>query len=265
MAAVGTMSADKPKKNPEDWGSYLPHLRELRLRMLKTCALFGVIFLCLIPFLEPIFTALVLPLSEALPRSGQIQSVSVLGGVFVPLKVLGYLSAILCIPFAVYQFWSFLSPGLYRHEKRFIFYLCFLSVFLCFAGIWFVYKIVLAKVFTFIVSFTPKVIQVSPDVKEYVEFIGSLIMGFSIGFQLPMILIGVVGFGIISVDLIKKMRPYVIVSIFFISAFLTPPDVVSQVLLGVPMWLLYEVGVFLSQKIKLHKKEEATAQRTENQ
>lgn len=252
------------KRDEPDWSSFVPHLKELRSRVLKVLFFFSLCAVCLMPFLNEVFALAANPLFSAIPavtnygvnQVGEVnkvnlQAIHILSPIFTPIKVILYISAFLTMPLALYQFWAFAKPGLYDYEQNFVRILAFFSTLLFFSGSAFAYFFVLKKIFSFILNFAPTILDYNPEVGEYVSFVLNVIFAFGIGFQIPVIVIGLVGLDVVSYQKIKELRSYVIVFIFLCSALLTPPDVISQILLAIPMWLLYEIGLFLSRHIKL--------------
>lgn len=247
------MSSAQESQQEQDakWESFVPHLAELRGRLLKCLGFYILCVLALFPFMNALFMALATPLLSALPHGGQLQAVGVLTPVLAPLKLIAACALLASFPFIAYQGWRFVEPGLYEHERVFALPLTCFSCLLFFSGIAFCHFLVLRKIFTFIVSFAPEVVHVAPDLGEYLDFCLRLHLAFGLAFQTPALVVGLCGLDVISREKLARARPYVIVGIFVISAIITPPDVISQMLLAFPMWLLFELGLFLARHMRI--------------
>jgi sec-independent protein translocase protein TatC len=185
----------------------------------------------------------------ALPEGGQMIATDVVGAFFVPMKVTLMVSFLIALPVVLYQAWAFVAPGLYAHEKKLAIPLLLASVLLFFVGMSFAYFIVFPTVFTFINKFAPDGVAVMTDIDKYLSFVLTTFMAFGVTFEVPVVVIVLVRVGLVSVEKLKEIRPYVIVGAFIVGAIFTPPDVLSQFMLAVPMWLLYELGILLAQII----------------
>lgn len=238
--------------------TFISHLVELRDRLIR--ALIGVlaVFLALVSWARDIYTVLAAPMLAALPQGGQMIATDVVGAFFVPMKVTLMVSFLISLPWVLYQAWAFVAPGLYNHERKLVLPLIVASVFLFFVGMSFAYFIVFPTVFGFINAFAPEGVAVMTDIDKYLSFVMSTFLAFGITFEVPVIVIVLVKVGIVSIEKLREIRPYVIVGAFILGAVFTPPDVLSQFLLAVPVWLLYELGIVLAAMIVKPKPEGAS-------
>ena len=226
--------------------SFISHLVELRDRLIRALAAILVIFLGIVNWARDIYTLLAAPMLASLPQGGQMIATDVVGAFFVPMKVTLMVSFLAALPYVLYQAWAFVAPGLYSHEKKLVMPLIFASVVLFFTGMAFAYLIVFPTVFGFINAFAPEGVAVMTDIDKYLSFVLSTFLAFGITFEVPVIVIVLTRIGIVSVEKLREIRPYVIVGAFVVGAIFTPPDVLSQFLLAVPLWLLYELGIVLA-------------------
>lgn len=249
-------ASDESVKNEQ---GFLSHLIELRDRLLKMVLAVTVLFIGLFPFRDQIYSYLADPLSRFLPEGTEMIAYEVASPFLIPLKLALMLSVFLAIPFLLYQIWSFVAPGLYTHEKRLVGPLLASSTLLFYSGVAFAYFVVFPLVFKFFINVAPEGVQVSPDIARYLDFVITLFFAFGIAFEVPVATVLLVVTGVTTPEKLRKMRPYVFVGAFVIGMFLTPPDVISQILLAVPMYLLFEVGVFMSSRFKIWVKEASDA------
>ncbi len=234
----------------------LSHLIELRDRLLRMLLAIGVLFLCLFPFSATIWSWLAEPL---LRHAGKMIAIDVASPFLIPFKVCLMLSIFLAAPFLLYQIWAFVAPGLYNHEKRLVSPLLISSTLLFYLGIAFAYFVVFPLVFGFFNSVAPEGVEVSTDISRYLDFILTIFLAFGIAFEVPVATILLVAIGAATPEGLAKKRPYFIVAAFVVGMFLTPPDIISQTLLALPMWLLFEVGIFFSRFFLKRKEEYAKA------
>lgn len=227
--------------------TFISHLVELRDRLLRAIVAILVFFVCLMPWAGDLYDLLALPMMNTLPEGASMIATGVVTPFFVPVKVTLLVSFVLALPYVLYQAWAFISPGLYAHEKKVGLPLVLGSTLLFLIGMAFCYFFVFGMVFKFIAEFAPKSITVAPDIGEYLSFVMTMFMAFGITFEVPVAVILLVKAGIVDVDKLKEARPYVIVGAFVIAAIVTPPDVISQFMLAVPMIVLYEVGILLAR------------------
>jgi len=236
--------------NPTEPGqeqSFLSHLVELRQRLVRSAVAVLVVFLALTPFMKEIFDLLSKPMMAALPAGSRLLATGVITPFMVPLKVTLFAALLIALPYVLWQVWAFVAPGLYRHEKRLAAPLIASSVVMFAAGMAYCYFIVFGFVFKFIAGFAPHSVAVSPDIEAYFGFVMGMFLAFGLTFEVPIVVVLVVRFGLASLDTLKRARPYVIVGAFIVAAVFTPPDVLSQLLLAIPLCVLYELGLFLAR------------------
>ncbi len=238
----------------------LSHLIELRDRLLKMILAVGVLFLCLFWFADEIYTWLAAPLLAHLPEGSQMIAIDVAAPFFIPFKLVLMLSVFVAIPYLLYQIWAFVAPGLYKHEKQLVFPLLASSTLLFYVGVLFAYYVVFPLVFGFFTAVAPEGVEVSTDIGRYLDFVITIFFAFGIAFEVPVATVLLVVIGITTPDDLATKRPYFIVAAFVVGMFLTPPDIISQTLLALPMWLLFEAGIFFS-RIYLKRKEAAAEAR----
>ena len=243
--------SESTSKNDELAGTEQPfvlHLVELRDRLVKALISIGVAgaVLALFPGPSALYDLLAAPLVAHLPAGATLIATSVISPFMVPLKVLLMTAFLLALPFVLYQVWSFVAPGLYAHEKRLVLPLVASSTILFFIGVAFCYFFVFGQVFSFIQSFAPKSITATPDIEAYLSFVLTMFLAFGLAFEVPIVVVVLARMGIVTVEKLKEFRGYFVVLAFVIAAIVTPPDVVSQLALAIPMCLLYEVGIWAS-------------------
>lgn len=226
--------------------SFISHLVELRDRVIRALVVVLVVFLGLVNWARDIYTLLAAPMLAALPAGGQMIATDVAGAFFVPMKVTMMVAFLVALPFVLYQAWAFVAPGLYSHEKKLAIPLLAASVGLFFIGMAFAYFVVFPTVFAFINAFAPEGVAVMTDIDKYLSFVLTTFLAFGITFEVPVAVIVLVRVGLVSIEKLKEARPYVIVGAFVVGAIFTPPDVLSQFMLAIPMWLLYELGIVLA-------------------
>jgi len=227
-------------------GNLMSHLVELRDRVLRMVIAILAIFLCLFYWANDIYTYLAVPLTSHMPEGSTMIAIDVASPFLTPFKLVLMLSIFLAMPVILFQFWAFVAPGLYKTEKRIARPLLVSSILLFYAGIAFAYYVVFPLVFGFFTSVGPEMISISTDIGRYLDFVLSLFFGFGLAFEVPIATIILVAVGITTPKKLGQMRPYVIVGAFVIGMLLTPPDIISQVLLAVPMWILFEAGLIAS-------------------
>jgi sec-independent protein translocase protein TatC len=226
--------------------SVIAHLIELRNRLLNSIVAVLLVFICLFPWASNLYTLLAQPLLSKLPKGGQMIATDVTTPFFVPLKVALMAAFLIALPYILYQIWRFIAPGLYEHEKRWVFPLVAASLLLFFSGMAFAYFVVFPVVFGFITASAPVGVAVMTDIDKYLSFVLSMFVAFGITFQVPIAVILLVKMGLVTTAKLREIRPYVIVGAFVVGAIFTPPDVVSQFMLAMPLWLLYEVGIVVA-------------------
>lgn len=229
--------------------SFISHLVELRDRLIRCIVAVVVIFLGLAAWAREIYSLLAKPMLASLPAGGHMIATDVAGAFFVPMKVTLMLSFLLALPYVLYQVWAFVAPGLYAHEKKLVPPLIVSSFVLFFVGMSFAYFIVFPTVFAFVNKFAPEGVMVMTDIDKYLSFVLTTFLAFGITFEVPVIVIVLVRTGLVSIEKLKDIRPYVIVGAFVVGAIFTPPDMLSQFMLALPLWLLYELGIILARFI----------------
>lgn len=234
------------EENTQAEDTFISHLIELRSRIVKAAAVVLVVFLCLMPFAAHIFDVLAAPMIHALPAGSKMIATGVITPFLIPIKVTMLVAVLIALPWVLYQLWAFVAPGLYAHEKRLIAPLVISSSLLFVAGVAFCYFFVFGVVFPFINNFAPKSVSVAPDIDSYVDFVLTMFVAFGVTFEVPVIVIVLVRMGLVPLAKLKQIRPYVIVGAFIVAAVVTPPDVMSQLMLAVPLVLLYEVGLLVA-------------------
>jgi sec-independent protein translocase protein TatC len=226
---------------------FLSHLLELRDRILRMLLAIAVVFLGLMPFTNSIYTFVAEPLLHAMPAGTTMIATEVASPFLAPFKLTLVAAVFLAMPFILYQFWAFVAPGLYQHERKLVMPLVASSVVLFFTGAAFAYFIVFPMIFAFFQATAPEGVAVMTDINHYLDFVLTLFFAFGVAFEIPIATILLVWIGVLEPEKLKEMRPYVIVGAFVIGMFLTPPDILSQTFLAVPMWLLFEVGLYASR------------------
>lgn len=234
-----------------DEQSIISHLLELRDRLLRCVIAIAAVFIVLFfyPGANQLYTLLAHPLLASLPKGGQMIATEVTTPFFVPMKVTGMAAFLIALPYLLYQLWAFIAPGMYSHEKRFALPVIVSGTLLFFLGMAFAYFAVFPIVFGFITKVAPQGVAVMTDIGKYLDFVITLFLAFGITFEVPVVVVLLVKMGWVTVGKLKQVRPYVIVGAFVIGAIFTPPDIVSQFMLAVPLWLLYEVGILVSNLV----------------
>lgn len=226
--------------------SFIAHLIELRARLLNVAVALLLVFICLFPWASDLYALLAKPMLAKLPKGGQMIATDVTTPFFVPLKVAMMAALLIALPYILYQLWRFVAPGLYQHEKRLIVPLIVASTLLFFCGMAFAYFAVFPVVFGFITASAPQGVAVMTDIDKYLSFVLGMFLAFGVTFQVPVAVVLLVRMGIVSVGKLREIRSYVIVGAFVVGAIFTPPDVVSQFMLAIPLWLLYEAGIVVA-------------------
>lgn len=224
----------------------IAHLLELRSRLLYVATALLLAFICLFPWAADLYTLLAQPLLAKLPKGGQMIATGVTTPFFVPLKVAMMAAFLITLPYTLWQIWRFVAPGLYAHEKRLVFPLIVSSTLLFFAGMAFAYFAVFPVVFGFITGTAPQGVAVMTDINEYLSFVLGMFMAFGMTFQVPVAVVILVRMGMVTVEKLREIRPYVVVGAFIVGAIFTPPDVVSQFMMAIPLWFLYETGIIVA-------------------
>lgn len=259
-----TSSKHDPSDPGESGQPFISHLVELRDRLLRIVLAVAVVFVALVPFANTLFSILSGPLMAHMPSNSSMIAIEVASPFLIPFKLTLYLAVFISIPVILYQAWSFIAPGLYRHERRLVMPLLVSSTILFYAGAAFAYFVVFPLVFQFFTSAAPDGVSVMTDISRYLDFVLTLFFAFGAAFEVPIVTVLLVWTGVATQQGLREKRPYIIVGAFVIGMLLTPPDVISQTLLAVPMWLLFELGVFFSgwflQKKQVVADDSATAE-----
>ena len=233
---------------------FVQHLMELRDRLVKAAIAVGIalLLLSLYPGPAALYDILAQPLVASLPAGGKLIATSVISPFLVPLKIMLMTAFLMALPVVLWQLWAFVAPGLYSHEKKLVLPLVVSSTVLFFVGVAFCYFFVFGQVFKFIQGFAPTSIAATPDIESYLDFVLSMFLAFGLAFEVPIVVIVLARMGIVSIDKLKGFRSYFIVLAFVVAAIVTPPDVVSQLALAIPMCLLYEIGIWAAQLFLKH-------------
>jgi len=253
------MSGQSPAgaTEPGEEQSFLSHLIELRQRLVRSAIAVVLVFLALSPFMRDIFEILSAPLMSVLPEGTKLIATGVITPFMVPLKLTLFVAFLITLPYVLYQAWAFIAPGLYLHEKRLAAPIIASSVAMFGLGMAYCYFVVFGLVFRFIASFAPTTVNVAPDIDAYFSFVLGLFLAFGLTFEVPIVVVLLARFGIADVERLKAARPYVVVGAFIVAAIFTPPDVISQLLLAVPLCVLYEVGIQVARLVEKRADAEA--------
>lgn len=230
--------------------TFISHLVELRQRVVRALLAILVVFLVLFYWSSSIYDLVAYPLIKVLPEGTKMIATGVITPFVVPMKVTALVALLVVLPYVLYQAWAFVAPGLYEHEKKLVLPLVVASTLLFFCGIAFCYFFVFGAVFNFVYQWAPKSISVAPDIEQYLSFVLSMFLAFGVTFEVPVVVIVLVRAGVVTLEQLRNFRSYFIVGAFVIAAIVTPPDVISQLLLAIPLCLLYELGLFLARFIK---------------
>jgi sec-independent protein translocase protein TatC len=235
-------------QEPEVQESFLSHLFELRDRLIRSAVALLIVFIGLVYWAPEIFHLFSKPLLDALPNGGRMIVTDVTGSFFVPMKVTMLVALLIALPYIIHQIWSFIAPGLYNHEKKLILPIVASSYILFISGMAFAYFLVFPTVFKFMAHYNaPLGADMATDIDKYLGFAMTTFLAFGITFEVPIVVVVLVKLGMVSIQKLKEIRPYVIVGAFIIAAVVTPPDVLSQLLLAIPLCILYELGILVSR------------------
>ena len=237
--------ADHPESDHEQ--SFLEHLVELRTRLIRACFSVLIVLLCLLPFARDLYEMLAAPLMARLPEGSSMIAIDVASPFLTPFKLSLLVAVLVAAPYILYQLWAFVAPALFKHEKRLARPLLFSSIVLFYLGCAFAYFVVFPLVFGFLTRIAPEGVEVMTDISKYLDFVTTLFLAFGITFEVPIATIILVATGLTTPEKLASMRPYIVVGAFAIGMLLTPPDVISQTLLAIPMWILFEIGILFSR------------------
>ena len=233
----------------------MSHLVELRSRLMRSIVAVFVILLVLFPFAKDIYALLAQPLLRVLPQGSTMIATDVTGTFLVPLKVTLMAAFLIALPYVLWQAWAFVAPGLYQHEKRLVMPVLVSSCLFFALGMSFAYFFVFPVAFGFFAGYTPVGVQMMTDIDKYLSFVLTMFIAFGLTFETPVVVVVLVRMRVVSLEKLKSIRPYVIVGAFVIGAIFTPPDVISQMLLAIPLWLLYELGLLFARFISVPKRD----------
>ncbi len=246
--------SEQPEKPEEKLaeGTLISHLLELRDRLIRMCIAVGIVFLPCMGYSKEIFSFVAMPLMKKLTH-GNLQATDVMSTFMTPFKMSFFAAVLIAMPYVLYQVWAFVAPGLYRQEKRFAVPLLVSSVVLFYAGIAFAYELVFPVLFQFFASQTPAGVSMNPDIQKYLDFVLKMIIAFGIVFEVPVAVVLLVSVGLVRIEKLKSSRGYVLIGCFVAATFVTPPDAVSQSIMAVPMYLLYEGGILMATILMRNK------------
>jgi sec-independent protein translocase protein TatC len=253
------MSQSTGEGEPLAEGTLVSHLLELRNRLLRSVIAIGICFVPLAFLQNELFTLVAKPLIDQLPEGTSLIATSVVSPFMAPLKLSIMLALFIAMPYVLLQIWGFVAPGLYKRERRFALPLIVSSIVLFYAGVAFAYYVVFPLMFKFLASTTPVGVKMMTDIAQYLDFVLLLFLAFGVAFEMPVAVVLLVATGLVKLDVLTRNRGYVILGIFIIAAFLTPPDAVSQSFMAIPMYLLYELGIVFARMIQKSRRSESPA------
>jgi len=230
--------------------TFLSHLFELRDRLVRSLVVVGIAFLPCFFYAAELYDLVAMPMMRTLPEGSKMIATGVITPFFIPMKIALVVAFLAALPYVLYQAWAFIAPGLYVHEKRLVAPLVVSSTVLFFVGMAFCYFFVFGTVFAFIAQFAPKSITVAPDIEAYFNFVLGMFIAFGVTFEVPVVVVVLVLTGLVSTEKLREIRSFVIVGAFVVAAVVTPPDVVSQLMLAIPLCLLYEVGILVARFVE---------------
>jgi sec-independent protein translocase protein TatC len=230
--------------------SLMGHLLELRSRLLRAVIAVLLVFLALMPFASALYERFSSPILAKLPSGSQLQAIDVAGGFFIPIKLAFFAALLIAMPYLIYQAWAFVAPGLYQSEKKLARPILAAAVALFYIGCAFAWFLVLPMVFGFLAMFTPDTVAMVPDVARYLDFVLVILLAFGLSFELPVAVVILVVLGVVTPAQLREARGYVVVGVFVLAAIITPPDVVSQLMLAIPLCLLYELGIIAGSMLR---------------
>jgi len=236
--------------------TFVSHLIELRSRLIRAVVFLLIIVIIQLPFAGKIYTLMASPVMAYLPEGSSMIATGVLSPFLTPFKMVFILGLIISMPFILYQIWAFVSPGLYKHEKRIARPMLFSSILLFYLGCAFAYFVIFPILFQFIPAISPAGVNYMPDINSYLDIVVRLFFAFGLAFEVPIAVILMILMGVTTPEKLANSRPYVIVGVFFIGMILTPPDMISQTLMAIPMWMLFEVGIVMGRLLKKRQSDE---------
>jgi sec-independent protein translocase protein TatC len=261
------MTSTEPGREPESLaeGTLISHLLELRTRLLHAAVAVGLVAIPCMIYANQLFTFVAQPLIRTLPKGATMISISVVAPLMTPFKLAFYIAFVLAMPYVLYQVWAFIAPGLYRHEKRFALPLLVSSVVLFYAGIAFAFYVVFPLMFAFFTATAPPGVQMMTDMTQYLDFVLMLFLAFGLAFEIPVAIVLLVWTGLVKLETLKKNRGYVLLAVFIQAAVITPPDVISQSAMALPMYALYEIGILMARILARSKLEQRAREERESE
>lgn len=247
---------NSPKETDQEL-SLIDHLLELRSRLVRSVVVIAVCMLAMAPFARKLYTLVSEPLVSRLPEGTSMIAIDVASPIFAPFKLVLMLAILIAMPYVIYQAWSFVAPGLYQHEKRIAKPLLGAATVLFYLGCLFAYFIVLPVIFTFITKIAPEGVSVMTDINRYLDFVLVMFLAFGFSFEVPVITVVLVAIGVVTPEGLARMRGYVVVGVFFLAMLITPPDMISQTLLALPVWALYEIGIVFARMVHRERTDDA--------
>ena len=244
-------------------GTLISHLLELRTRLMRAFIAVVIVFIPCAFYSNQLFEWLSHPLLQQLPAHSMLISTSITAPFTTPLKLSFVAALVVAMPYVLYELWAFIAPGLYRHEKNFAMPLLFTSVILFYVGVSFAYFVVFPLIFNFFVNTTPHGVQLMADISIYVEFVLKLLLAFGVAFEVPVAVVLLVLMGLVPLEKLTKIRGYVLIAVFIIAAMITPPDAISQTVMAVPMYLLYEGGILMARLMTRSRAQQKKSEGTE--
>lgn len=245
--------SEEPEKLAE--GTLISHLLELRDRLIRSIVAIAVMFLPCMYYSNQIFSFVATPLEQRLPKNSQLIATTVMSPFTTPFKLSLFAAVFLAMPFVIYQLWAFVAPGLYRHEKRFAVPLLISAIVLFYTGVVFAYFFVFPVMFQFFAATTPHGVAMMTDISAYLDFVLTMFLAFGAAFEVPVAVVLLVVTGVVRIEKLKENRGYVLIGIFILAAFLTPPDAISQCIMAIPMYLLYEGGILMARVLSKMRRE----------
>ena len=251
--------SDAPTEEPLAEGTLISHLLELRDRLLRALIAVIIVFVPLAFFANELFTLVAQPLIAQLPEGSSLIATSVISPFMTPFKLAFFVALFIAIPYVLYQLWAFVAPGLYLREKRFALPLLVSSILLFYAGVVFAYFVVFPVMFQFFANTTPQGVRMMTDINSYMDFVLTMFLCFGLAFEVPVVVVLLVLTGLVRVEKLAESRGYVLIGIFVVAALLTPPDAISQTIMAIPMYLLYEGGLVMARLMNRLRRDDASA------
>jgi sec-independent protein translocase protein TatC len=259
------MASPEPERENLAEGTLISHLLELRTRLLRALVVVIVVSIPCMIYANDFFSLIAKPLLKVLPKGASMISTSVIAPLMTPFKLAFYIALVLAMPYVLYQAWAFIAPGLYRQEKRFALPLLVSSVVLFYAGVAFAYFVVFPLMFAFFTATAPPGVQMMTDITQYLDFVLVLFLAFGLAFEIPVAIVLLVWTGLVKLETLRRNRGYVLIAVFIQAAVITPPDVISQTAMALPMYALYEIGIVMAKILARTKLEERAREERERE